>query len=118
MELSDNNIRKLVEGRFLSLYVGKWQTKGSKAKAWQLKAYERAEDGRRKQLTLKTKTVRDKKAYTLMKDIVELYTAYMHILKAKEILKRYKDLNENKALPSDRAEADTGNRTTTERRNS
>ena len=90
LELSEETIVKLVNGRFLSLYIGEWKTKRSGAKAWQLKAYERVEKGRR-QLTLKTKTKNDPIAYERMKDLVELYTAYVHILKAKEILRRYKE---------------------------
>lgn len=89
LELSEENINKMVEGRFLSMYIGEWKTKRGGSEAWQLKAYEKTEKGRR-QLTLKTKTKKDKEAYLKMRDLVELYTAYMHILKAKEILNRWR----------------------------
>ena len=122
LELSEETITKLTEGRFISMYIGEWKTKRSGSKAWQLKAYERTEKGRR-QLTLKTKTKNDLTAYEKMRDLVELYTAYVHILKAKEILSRYKEKEGNlqpthtAELPStgtaeklkDRATPDTDN---------
>lgn len=89
LELSDEVIDKILEGKFISMYIGEWKTKEGEAKAWQLKAYEKTEKGR-KQLTLKTKTKKDVLAYEKMKELVDLYTAYMHLLKAKEILNKYK----------------------------
>ena len=89
LELSDDVISKILEGKFISMYIGEWKTKEGEAKAWQLKAYEKTEKGR-KQLTLKTKTKKDVLAYEKMKELVDLYTAYVHLLRAKEILNKYK----------------------------
>ena len=90
LELSEEAIAKILEGKFISMYIGEWKVKNSTSKAWQLKAYEKTEKGR-KQLTLKTRTKNDVLAYEKMRKLVDLYTAYMHLLKAKEILNKHKN---------------------------